>query len=79
MNGNYLFNQVIARQRIQERLREAEAHRLLSEAALKDQPVKASNLNLRRPAWFTRLFGKQAGLAQTSRMARLNTTMEETV
>lgn len=36
MNGNYLFNQIIAQQRIQERLREAEAQRRVAQARRAD-------------------------------------------
>lgn len=51
MNGNYMFNQMIARQRIQERLREAEMHRLAAQAkpaAGEEQTPKPSR------GWFGR-------------------------
>jgi hypothetical protein len=50
MNGNYLFNQVISRQRVQERLKEAEVHRLAKEARNEAAAGRVTGPRL-RPFW----------------------------
>ncbi|HEY1409506.1 MAG TPA: hypothetical protein VF434_11215 [Promineifilum sp.] len=53
MNGNYLFNQIISRQRVQERLKEAEVHRLAKEAR---NNTAAGRVTGSRPRLWRRLF-----------------------